>query len=69
MPQEFKTFKGYSDKNLEEALEAAISQVPASRIPDAFSNYPIIHSGKEMGGFVPVNKYYVVISALIDSRD
>jgi len=68
MKQEFKTFKGYSNKSIEEALEDAIKQVPGNGIGvDQLYNYPIIHTGKEIGGIAGLNRFYVVISALINS--
>jgi hypothetical protein len=70
MSQEFKTFKGYSKKSFEEALESAMKQVPGNTTSvDQLYNYPVIQSGKEIGGLPGRNDYYVVITALINSTD
>jgi hypothetical protein len=63
MPEETKTFKGYSKKSIEEALQSAIDQVPDNGNADALGIFSIVQMGKEIGGIAGRNDFFVVISA------
>ncbi len=63
MPQELKTFRGYSTNSFEEALDNAIAQVKVDNSgADMLYHYPILSMGKEVGGIGNRKHYYVVIS-------
>jgi hypothetical protein len=64
MPEETKTFKGYSKTSIEEALQNAIDQVPDNgNAADALGIFSIVQMGKEIGGIAGRNDFFVVISA------
>ena len=52
--------RGYSKKSFEEALENAIKELSIPQKP--FHDYVIVKFGKEVGGLVNRNDYYVEIT-------